>query len=122
MMKTSLIRAGMVNFDQFCVSKLGRADERVHGEDCPRKQLIAFVVLDLTRSSVAAAWFCSAATVEISLLHLSDRSSSSVLNSSRRTFLEVYATVFSCPNFARHVFTGPHWTSRATHPGHRKSL
>ena len=34
MMKTSLIRAGMVNFDQFSVCKLGRADERIHGEDC----------------------------------------------------------------------------------------
>ena len=34
MMKTWLIRAGMVNFDQFCVCKLGRADERIHGEDC----------------------------------------------------------------------------------------
>lgn len=34
MMKTSLIRAVMVNFDQFCVCKLGRADERIHGENC----------------------------------------------------------------------------------------
>jgi hypothetical protein len=72
MMKTSWIRAGMVNFDQFCVSKLGHADERVHGEDCRCQAnielLIAFVVLDLTRSSVAATWFCSAATVEISRL------------------------------------------------------
>jgi hypothetical protein len=62
----------MVNFDQFCVSKLGHADERVHGEDCRCQAnielLIAFVVLDLTRSSVAATWFCSAATVEISRL------------------------------------------------------
>ena len=53
MMKTSLIRAGMVNFDQFCVCKLGRADARVHGEDCRCQAkielLISFVVLDLTR-------------------------------------------------------------------------
>jgi hypothetical protein len=60
----------MVNCDQFCVRKLGRGDERVDGEDCrcPAniELLIAFVVLDLTRSSVAATWFCSAATLEIS--------------------------------------------------------
>ena len=31
MRKTPLIRAGMVNFDQFRVCKLG---ERIHGEDC----------------------------------------------------------------------------------------
>jgi hypothetical protein len=54
-MKTSLIRAGMFNFDQFCVGKLGRADERVHREDCRCEViielLIALVVPDLTRSS-----------------------------------------------------------------------
>jgi len=59
----------MINFDQLCVSKLGHADERVHGEDCRCQAnielLIAFVLLGLTRSSVAATWFCSASTVEI---------------------------------------------------------
>jgi hypothetical protein len=29
---------------------------------------------------------------------------------------------FSCPNFARHLFTGPHRTSRAAHAEDRKSL
>jgi hypothetical protein len=33
-MKTSWIRAGIVNSDQFAFSKLGHADERVFGEDC----------------------------------------------------------------------------------------
>jgi hypothetical protein len=30
--------------------------------------------------------------------------------------------LFSCPNFARHLFTGPHRTSRAAHAEDRKSL
>ena len=45
MMKTSLIRAGMVNFDQFCVSKLGRADERVHRGDCRCQANIGLLAL-----------------------------------------------------------------------------
>jgi hypothetical protein len=53
----------MVNFEgaqtRECMAKI--ADARPNIE-----LLIAFVVLDLTRSSVAATWFCSAATVETS--------------------------------------------------------
>ena len=46
-MKTSLISAGIVNFDQFCFSKLGRTDE-TRRLPMPGQLLIAFV---------AATWF-----------------------------------------------------------------